>query len=225
MIKNLIISASVTSLVLISFPVIVFAQENEATNQPEQIMQITNLETSEDSTMAESINVDDRIKKLKEKATEKITIAQSRRIEARCSNAQTKLTNISARLAESIEKRRTIYLASTTRLSDLVQKLQAANVDTVELETAISEMTTLVTNSLDSADTYVQSLADITEMECSADPEGFKAVLDEARQKRVEIVSYQSQIQAIKNEKIKPILQTIRESLSNSETTTEESGE
>lgn len=213
MLKNMIIAVSVTTLTLISLPTIVLAVEGVEIDPSEDVMQITQTNTTEQET-SESGTRQERIKSLKDKSTERINASEIRRIEARCVNAQQKLTNLSVRLADSLERRTVAYQNITSRLNELLLKLQVAGVDTSELELAVNEMTSILNESIASADNFVQNLSDVTEVECVSDPEAFKLLLDEARQRRVEIVSFQSEIQAVKNEKVKPILQSIRESLS-----------
>lgn len=213
MLKNMIIAVSVTTLTLISLPTIVLAVEGVEIDPSEDVMQITQTNTTEQET-SESGTRQERIKSLKDKSTERINASEIRRIEARCVNAQQKLTNLSVRLGDSLERRTVAYQNITSRLNELLLKLQVAGVDTTELELAVNEMTSILNESIASADNFVQNLSDVTEVECVSDPEAFKLLLDEARQRRVEIVSFQSEIQAVKNEKVKPILQSIRESLS-----------
>lgn len=70
-------------------------------------------------------------------------------------------------------------------------------------------------------------LSDLSEMDCAADPTGFKATLEALRTKRVEIVSMQGVLKSSINESVKPILQNIRPTLQEEKTTIveEETGE
>lgn len=216
MIKNLIISTSVLVLALVSFPFLVIAQENEDSDSLQEVTQTSLDETVEQRSneRGQEESAQDRINRIKNNSADKITAAEERRIEARCSNAQNRIQQLQTRQNAAIENRQELYLRVSSRLTEIVQKLQAANVDTTELEVAVDEMTSTITESLNFIEEYTQSLADISDMDCAADPQGFKALLDNSRKNRVEILSGYSEIQVVKNEKVKPILQSIRESLS-----------
>lgn len=220
MLKNLFIAVSATYVVMLSFPLLVNAQGSQENNQLREVTQ----SNEEGSTGQASGTLEERLNNVKERVAVQVNEAEQRRIEARCSTAQERINNLRNRIGDSIERRRNAYTGVSSRLNELVVKLQAAGVENTELNLAVAEMEALLNDSRLSVDTYMQNLADITEMDCASDAEGFKALLDDAREKRTAIVSRQSEIQALKNEKLKPALQNIRESL-NSTINSQESGE
>jgi hypothetical protein len=220
MLKNLFIAISATYVVMLSFPLLVNAQGSQENTQLREVTQ-----SNEEGSMGQaSGTLEERLNNVKERVSVQVNEAEQRRIEARCSTAQERINNLRNRLGDSIESRRNAYTGVSSRLNELVAKLQAAGIENTELNLAVAEMEALLNDSRLSVDAYMQNLADITEMDCASDAEGFKALLDDAREKRTAIVSRQSEIQALKNEKLKPALQNIRESL-NSTINSQESGE
>lgn len=215
MFKNIIVAASATYLILLSFPLIVSAQENQELTQSQESNTTQSVEQENDNQPGRTL--EERLNKAKEKASEQISAAQQRRVEARCTNAQEKITNLRTKLSDSIENRRNAYTKVSTKLNELTQKLEAAGVDSTGLSAVVSEMDARLVSSRLSVDNYMQSLADLTEMDCESDPVGFKALLQEAREKRAEILSSQLGLKEFKDETLKPALQEIRESLSSLE--------
>jgi hypothetical protein len=210
MTRKIFFAGVLSSMLLLSFPAIVIAQEDEESVQTFETTQSTEANSGEGRS---SEVLEDRINRIKENASQRVAEAEQRRIENRCENAQQRINNLRTRLSDVIEKRREAYQNTSTRIEELSQKLKAAGVDTTELDLAISEMQTVLVEARNSVDSYMQNLADMTEMECTVDGEGFKLLLEDARAKRAEILSTQLSIKTIKDEQLKPALEEIRQSL------------
>jgi hypothetical protein len=221
MVKNVIIAISATYVMLLGFPLLVAAQESQDTETLQEVVTQVNEEASEEQI---GRTIEERVKKAKDKSSEQSTVAQQRRIEARCTSAQEKINNLRTKISDSIEKRREIYLSASTRLAELLQKLELTDIDTSSLGLAVSDMDDLLTSTRFSVDSYMQNLADLSEMDCESDPDGFKALLQDARTKRSEILSGQSEIKTFKDEILKPALQEIRQAL-NASINSQEGGE
>lgn len=230
MFKKLSLAVAVLSLLTIGLPVFASAQENETQTavptttsiEPETTSEMENTESM--TPEQKKAKVDARIKEAKEKMTTKITAAQEKKIANVCKSAQTKVAKLQANIANIVENRQEKYTKVSTKLADVTAKLSAAGADTTELETAIAGMETKITEVNAKLEAYSTSLSDLSAMDCEADPSGFKAALEQARSERTETVLLTGTVKTYVNETIKPILQTLRSSLSTETTTTEEGG-
>jgi hypothetical protein len=212
MLHKLAIGVAISMIALITMPLLVVAQEEIMTIAED--ISTTSEPASQDVTAeARATQREARIRALKEKKDGRIAASEERIIESRCRSAQVVVDKLQSRLNKVVDNRREKYSNLTSRLNELMQKLQLAGVDTTELEAAIVEIELISTSALTTIETYYTNLSDLATMDCESDPAGFKALIDEARSKRVEIVSLQGTLKSSINEKVKPILQSIRSNL------------
>ncbi len=155
----------------------------------------------------------DRIDKYKEKVTEKLSAAKERRITNGCKAAQGKVTSLQNNLSRAITNRKDIYTNIKERLDAVVVKLQAASIDTAELEVAIADIETQSSAVMEKIETYKATLEDLAAMDCTVDPTGFAAALSAAREQRTEIVTMAQALKSFVQDDVKAILQTIRQDL------------
>jgi hypothetical protein len=204
----------VSLVVITGLPIIVTAQEDTSVTNENAIMTTQEIEATEQTEPVSRPDTREaRIKELKEKVTTKISAAEERRVAARCNAAQTIVGNLQTRLNKVVENRREKYTNLTAKFLELSEKLKAAGVDTTELDAALGEIDVNVASSLETIDSYNESLTDLTAMNCEEDPSGFKLMLDEARKQRSEIVALQGAFKSSINDSIRPLLQNIRETL------------
>jgi hypothetical protein len=210
---GIVISVAVFSIA----PILVNAQEGEPVTTQNATMQATPVseEVTDDSSTEQR---DARIKAIKEKAEARISAAEEKRVAGKCKAAQTIVGNLQTKMNTVVENRREKYTEITSKLQNLVEKLQAANVDTAELEAAIASVDTDVTASIALIEAYNTSLTDLAKMDCESDPAGFKALIDAARAQRTEIISSHGNLKARINDSVKPIMQALRESIQLSNT-------
>lgn len=230
MFKKISSGLAVLTLLTLGVPVLAAAVENE---QQTAVPMTTSAEpqsstedSSSDSMTPEQrkAKVDARIKEAKEKMTAKVSAQESKKIASVCKSAQTKIEKLQANIANIVDNRQEKYTKISTKLADVSAKLKAAGADTTELETAIAGMETKVTEVNTTIEAYNTSLSDLASMDCEADPSGFKAALDQARSQRTDTVLMTGTVKIYVNETIKPILQSLRTSLTANNTTTEEGG-
>ena len=105
-----------------------------------------------------------------------------------------------------------------------MQKLQAADIDTASLESAISEINSSILNNTDTIASYSTLLSDLAGMDCESDPQGFSALLSESRTLRSDVIDLQNSVKAQINETVKPILENIKALLSEETNNTEIEG-
>jgi chromosome segregation ATPase len=209
MLNKLAIGLVISVAVLSVAPVFAVAQEEPVTTQNSTTQAAPVSEETTNSSDAEKR--DARIKAIKEKAEAKITAAEERRVAGRCIAAQKTVENLQTKMNTVVENRREKYSEITSKLENLVVKLQAASVDTVELEAAIAEVNADVDTALTNIEAYNTSLTDLVGMDCESDPAGFKALVDSAREQRKEIISSHGQLRSRINDSVKPVLQALRE--------------
>jgi hypothetical protein len=114
-----------------------------------------------------------------------------------------------------------VYPNLVDRLNKLETKLAAAGADTTELKTEITMLQTKVDTFKTDLAAYKQSVADLVDMDCTSDPTGFKASLEDARAGLTKVREDGVAIKTYVNDTIKPTLKSIRASLETTATTTE----
>jgi hypothetical protein len=157
--------------------------------------------------------LEERIAERKAKLEEKLTALQEARLKNRCKSAQGKINQVENRINGIKTSRGKIYGNLTDRLKKLVEKLKLADVDTTKLESQITELETKITAFNTAVTDYETAVSDLVAMDCEADPEAFKASLEEARTLRETVVTAAKDIRMYVKETIKPTLQTIRKEL------------
>ncbi len=207
------IQTLIAALFFVSISVAVPVQAQDATTADS--VEMTTLETTADdqTTVATDETIADRITKYKAKKTDKLAAFQERRIMTRCKAAQGLLVSVHERTVTAVKNRQTTYQAVQEKLDTLIDKLQAANIDTASLEAAREDISVEVENLRISFEEYQTLLSDLSLMECEADPTAFKAALDLARE---ETVAIRDQAASLKNMialELKTLLQTARTEL------------
>lgn len=155
----------------------------------------------------------DRIAKRKADLKVRLTALEKTKIQNKCKPAQGLVSSVKGRV-QGIETSRTqVHSNMTDRLSGLSEKLKNKGADTLALDAAITELKTKIETFNTDLAAYKQSVSDLAEMDCNADPDGFKASLLASRTTQ-ELVSKDAKgIRAYVNDTIKPLLKTIRAEL------------
>jgi chromosome segregation ATPase len=226
MFKKLSLGILVLSIITFGIPINANAQENEVetavpTTTSVEPVTMTDDSTEEMTPEQRKAKAEERIKAAKDKMASKISAAQEKRIASVCKSAQTKVEKLQANISNIVENRQEKYTKVSTKLAEVSAKLKAAGADTTELDAAIAGMESKITEVTTELEDYNTSLSDLAIMDCEEDPSGFKAALETARTQRTEAVLLTGTVKTYVNETIKPILQTLRSSLTTN-TTTEE---
>ena len=202
-------------LFAVAVPGVVYAQDDSAASQDQTTDQATNdgAISAQDQASDRAAERAARIEANKQRVTDRLSVAEERRIGAACSAAQEKVAALQGNLGEAIENRRSAYADISAKLDEVVRKLHAASVDTTGLEAAITEMNTQSSAVLAAAEAYQSTLADLAAMDCASDPNGFQATLTVAREQRATLVAQAQTLRDYITVDIKAILQAIREQL------------
>ena len=103
-------------------------------------------------------------------------------------------------------------------LNKLQTKLSGQGVDTTQLAAEITALKEKIDTFNNDLGAYRETLSDIANMDCEADPSAFKASLDQARESLKKVHADAVDIRTYVKDTIKPTLQTIRSGLENAET-------
>jgi len=200
-------------LVLSMLPLTVYAQEPIDPTITTQQTDSEEEPSSDDSVTKR----EERLARYKEKLEERLSAAEERKIRNSCKAAQV----ITGKLAQNADTVRAVreraYTQVNEKLTNLVEKLQAASVDTTELEAAIESMAEITEEFFAAMEEYQTAIDDLSAMDCEENPEEFKAALEEAKRLRVTVISSSQSLRKYANETLKPILQSIRAELSGEE--------
>lgn len=156
--------------------------------------------------------LEERLTARKEAMKTKLTTVQQTRLKARCKASQGLINSLHTRV-KGLEKNRTsLYDKVVDKLNALVTKI-GDKADTTELKAEIEILQQKIDHFKTDIATYRQTISDLGEMDCAADPAAFKSSLDEAKTLHAGLLQTSKDIRAYINDTIKPTLQNIRASL------------
>lgn len=193
---------------------VVFANEENEQTTPT---------TSEKET--ESNDLKERWEQRKKDFKVSLTFAEKTKLKARCKPAQTgQIKKIGGRINGIQTSRSKVHENILKHLNNLVPKLQEAGLDTSDLETQIETLKTKIETFNTDFATYKQAVADLQEIDCVAEPDGFKASLEAARAALDQVRTDAKDIRNYVKETIKKELVSLRSQLEsdNSDSETEE---
>lgn len=197
-------NVSLLALLLTFTPVVVIAQGTEE-NTSNETPQTTAVEDTESTGDLKS-----RLEKRKAEMKTKVDAAKQARLKSRCKASQGNLSSISGRIKGLETSRSQVYQNLLNRLNKLSEKLAAQELDVAELNTQITELSGLITTFNTELAEYKQTVADLAEMDCVAEPIAFQASLEAARTARAETAEAAKAVKAYLKETIKPTLSQLR---------------
>lgn len=194
--KKLHILAFVVAVIALPSMVSAHAQEGEGSS------------TTMQGTTSKAIN--ERVERRKAELKTRLDRATETRLKARCKAAQVLLTKTHGRSDEAKSRRLKAYNNLLTRLTRIVEKLKSENVDTTELEALQTELATKVEALRVAIDSYHVALNDTSLVDCTTDPTGFKASLDNSRTLNQELGGYYKDIRTLIKDKIIPTVNDLK---------------
>jgi len=168
-------------------------------------------DTSDDKTTSTTLK--QRVEEHKNAFKIKLDSAEILRLKGKCGSAQDKIKTYRENINANVPARVKAYQNLHNRLTSLVEKLKAANIDTATLEQQLTVLDQKIKTFSEDLATYKQQLSDLKDIDCTSDPDGFKAALEAARETRKKLAEEIADIKAYVKDTIKPTLQTIREQL------------
>lgn len=206
-----IFSVAVLALLLAITPNIVLAHEGEDHTQDE-IAQTTTTDSEESEQTAQE-QLKARLEARKTQLKTRLDAAKQARITSRCKASQGKLSSISGRIKGLETSRTQVYENLLSRLNKLSEKLATRGIDVAGLNTQITELTALITTFNTELAEYKQTVADLADMDCAADPPAFQASLEAARTARTETAEAAKAVRAYLKDTIKPTLGELKAQL------------
>lgn len=154
-----------------------------------------------------------RLDDQKTKYKVKLAAAQKLALKGKCKPAQAVVGKLQTKFGNSVTKRTQAYEQLQKNLDGLIEKLKAKDVDTATLESQITALKAKIATYSTDLTAYKDSLADLKEVDCAADPDAFQAALESARAAHQKLVADVVAIKTYVKDTIKPTLVTIRKSI------------
>lgn len=205
----------VLALSVISTGVVLAVEDAESTPA-------TTSTQAEGSTTEAEKSLAERIAKRKAELKTQLRASEKARLKAKCKASQGKISSIRGRIKGIETSRSQVYKNMLNRLVKLSDKLENKGADTTELDAAIAELQTKIETFNTDLAAYKQAVSDLADMDCEADPDGFKASLEAAR---TALTTVNEDALAIRNylkDTIKELLKTIRSQLAETKPESEE---
>lgn len=195
-------------------PLLVFGTvAAEEGDPPEDTSTTTQTTTQKPKTGNEGLTLEQRIQKYKTQLQTKLNNAEKLRVTSRCKASQGKVSSIKGRITGLETSRQQVYANLTSRLTDLSSKLKAKGLDTAALDSQIAELQIKVDTFNTDLAKYKEAVGDLAEMNCTTDPDAFKASLETARTLRAQVVKDGQAIKSYLSDTIKPTLVGLRKQL------------
>ena len=185
---------------------VVFAEEGENTTT-------TTTQTEESTSTETQKSLEERIAKRKAELKTQLKASEKARLKTKCKASQGLLSSVRGRIKGIETSRGEVYKNIINRLTKLSEKLENKGVDTTELDAKIAELQTKMDTFNTDLTAYKQAVSDLADMDCMADPDGFKASLEAARTAQEKVNQDAKAVRSYLNETIKPLLKTIRAQL------------
>ncbi len=163
--------------------------------------------------------LEERLKTYKSALKEELRTTEQQRIKLRCLAVQTNIKTLNVRVESVQTKRATAYDNITSKLNDLITRLDAQAFDVTTLQESTTTLTEKVDAYKSTMTEYAQAVEDLTVIDCAQDPTSFKAALETARTKHRQLVTMVGDIRTFIANTTKPQLQTIKAALGKSQTT------
>lgn len=173
----------------------------------------TDTSTNEVKTGNEGLTLQERLDKYKAAVQKRLDNAEKARLKLRCKASQGHVSSLEGRIKGLETSRQHVYENTTSRLTSLSDKLKAKGVDTTEYDTQIAELKTKIETFNTDLAKYHEAVSDLSQMDCTADPDAFKAALETARTLRSQVVDDGQAIRDYLSNTIKPTLKAIRQQL------------
>lgn len=159
----------------------------------------------------EGLTLQQRVQKYQEAAKTRLTNAQKLLVASRCKAAQGKVSSVKGRVTGLETSRTQVYGNLQDRLTKLSEKLKAKTIDTTTYDAQVAELKTMIDTYNTDLAKYREAVTDLSEMECTTNPDGFKAALEAARTARVKVVADGQAIKTYLNGTLKPTIQALHD--------------
>jgi SepF-like predicted cell division protein (DUF552 family) len=166
--------------------VVVFAQDTDERGEPGEMPQVIDDDyiSAKKTALNEEkrIEIEARIARIKEKRDLKLETKRENILVRKCTSAQAKIASFMGKVGAAKNRRENVYSNFSVKLGEIVTRLSTDGVDVGALAKLLTTYDAMASDlSTNIADLLVV-LDDLTVVDCTEDPEGFQAVLEEARE-------------------------------------------
>lgn len=162
-----------------------FAVEAQEPTQPATTqIKPTPTESDISTTSGSKAELNARLEERRNRTKIKLNPAQSAQLKGRCVAAQAKINAISKKLNDDYNPFQTKYEALAKKLQETSQARKASGQDTATLDAQIATLAQKYQVFKTSLDQLNLSVSDLKSVDCVAEPNGFKATLEDTREQR-----------------------------------------
>lgn len=198
------------------------AQEREIPESSDEVHHGQTVPANPGRDAGDDTTLEQRVNKRKNALQIQLSEAERLHIQAHCQTTQAHLGRLHRRIVGVTVIQEQRYDGLLSKLAELVPGLQAAGIDTAAFEQQINELQTKMSAFYTALDEFEVAVHDLAAMDCAADPDGYKASLEEARTLRAKVLEASHAVRTHLQSVIKPALQTIRQQLASSQNNTGE---
>jgi len=160
-----------------------------------------------------------RLETLKTTFKSKIDDATKKRVALKCKPAQALVGAADKVDKANIIPRQSSYKKIVEKVQKLIDRLKADGKDTAAIEAALTTLSQKIDAFNADVTAYQQTISDLKELDCTADPAAFQAALLEARTQRETARTAAIDIRTFINSTLKTALQAVKTSLKTTKTT------
>ncbi len=197
-----------------------YAEANTANTSGGDAPKTTTTTTTTTASGSDDAAMHSRLEKEKSDLKIKLSTTETEKIKGKCKTSQGVVKTEGDHVGSKAPGRTKAYDEMVTKLTALVEKLKAKNVDVTELQGEIATLQTKVALFKTDLAAYQMTLADLKGVDCTTDPTAFKAALETARPALNKVIADATDIKTYVSGTIKPTLQKIRAALEVTEKST-----
>lgn len=167
---------------------------------------LSTLSASAQSDTPAGSSIQQRVNQRKQERKIALDENNKKRLESVCVNSQTKIRILRDEYVKVSDKRSEVYRKVDARLWVVIGSLKYVNKDTFKLEQQRSELLKQVKAYENSVSQFRQTLEDAVAINCKADAEGFKALIETAKLYNTQIRTQANGIRQYVTDQIKPTI-------------------
>lgn len=167
---------------------------------------LSTLSASAQSDTPAGSSIQQRVNQRKQERKIALDENNKKRLESVCVNSQTKIRILRDEYVKVSDKRSEVYRKVDARLWVVIGSLKYVNKDTFKLEQQRSELLKQVKAYENSVSQFRQTLEDAAAINCKADAEGFKALIETAKLYNTQIRTQANGIRQYVTDQIKPTI-------------------
>ena len=170
-----------------------------------------NTSTEQQPAATNQAEIKKRVEERRNKVKPTLTNAETTRIKDKCASAQGKTNLLQNKLRDTYNPFQNRYDAYVKKLDSLTKKLETEGKDVTELKAQTATLAEKYAAFQAQLELLRVSAADLTAMDCKAEPNGFKATLEELRTQLKATQASFKEVNKYAKETIKATLQGLKD--------------